>query len=52
MQELLVIGAVLMLFFGPSQLPKLGKSIGQTIKEFKSAGKELRKSIDGEDEIE
>lgn len=41
MQELLIIGVILMLLFGPSQLPKLGRSLGQTIKEFRGVGREL-----------
>ena len=41
MTEILLIGAVLLLFFGPSKLPQLGKSLGQGIQEFKKAAKEL-----------
>lgn len=32
MQEMLVIAAVALLIFGPRQLPKLGKSLGETVK--------------------
>ena len=32
--EMLLIGVVLLLFFGPSRLPELGKSIGKGIQEF------------------
>ena len=39
--EIVIIGAVLLLIVGPSQLPKLGKSLGQTIREFRQVGKEL-----------
>jgi sec-independent protein translocase protein TatA len=39
--ELLLIGAVLLLFFGPSRLPQLGRSLGQGIGEFKKAAKAL-----------
>ncbi len=45
-QELLIIGAVALLFFGPRNLPKLGRALGDSIREFKSAGKELQKSFD------
>jgi sec-independent protein translocase protein TatA len=41
--ELAIIGGVLVLIFGPSQLPRLGRSIGETIKEFRGIGKELEK---------
>lgn len=41
--EILVIGMVLALLFGPSQLPKLGRSIGETIREFRNIGKEIER---------
>ncbi|MBI3131793.1 MAG: twin-arginine translocase TatA/TatE family subunit [Acidobacteria bacterium] len=41
MTEILLIGAALLLFFGPSKLPQLGKSLGQGINEFKKAAKEI-----------
>ena len=47
--EIVVVLAVLLLLFGPSQLPKLGRSLGQTIKEFRGVGKELQKSLDNDD---
>lgn len=34
-QELLVIFAIVLVIFGPKQLPKLGKTFGKTIKSFK-----------------
>ena len=46
--ELLLIGAVLLLFFGPSRLPELGKSLGKGIQEFKKASKELTDSVKDE----
>ena len=49
MTELLIIAGVALLVFGPRQLPKLGKSLGETIREFRGVGKELR---DAQDEIE
>lgn len=41
MTEILMIAAGLLIFFGPSRLPALGKSLGQSIHEFKKAGREL-----------
>lgn len=41
-QELLVILVIVMLIFGPRQLPKMGRALGETIKEFRGVGKELR----------
>lgn len=49
MWELALIGGLAMLIFGPSQLPKLGRSIGQTLKEFRQVGKEL---AGAKDEVE
>jgi sec-independent protein translocase protein TatA len=39
--EILLIGAAVMLFFGPSKLPQLGKSLGEGIQEFKKAAKSV-----------
>ena len=33
--EILIIFAVLLIFFGPSKLPQLGASLGQAIRGFK-----------------
>lgn len=49
MTELLVIAAIAALIFGPRQLPRLGRSLGETIKEFRGVGKELQKSLDDDD---
>ena len=43
--EMLLIGVVLLLFFGPSRLPELGKSLGKGIQEFKKARKEITDSV-------
>lgn len=42
---LLVLGLIL-LFFGPSRLPKLGRSIGDTMRQFKKG------MNDGADDVE
>jgi sec-independent protein translocase protein TatA len=39
--HLLVIFGIALIVFGPRKLPELGKGIGQGIKEFKAAMKEL-----------
>lgn len=46
MPEILVIAFVLLIIFGPRQLPKLGRSMGETIREWKAAGKEIEKLHD------
>ena len=35
--ELLIIFGVALLIFGPTKLPQLGRSVGQSIQEFKKA---------------
>ncbi len=40
-QELLIVFALIMLLFGPSQLPKLAKGLGNALKEFKKATGEI-----------
>ena len=37
--ELLLILAIVLLLFGPSKLPDLGKAMGKAIKDFKDAAK-------------
>lgn len=48
MTEMLVIGGIALLIFGPKQLPKLGRSLGETIKSFRQVGKELESSVSDE----
>jgi len=46
--ELLVILGIALLIFGPTKLPKLGKSIGKTISGFKKGLKDEVDQIDTE----
>ncbi len=46
--HLLLIGIALLIFFGPSRLPELGKSLGKGIQEFKKASRELTEAASGE----
>ena len=48
MMEILLIGVALLIFFGPSRLPELGKSLGKGIQEFKKASKELTDAVKGD----
>ena len=43
--EMLLIGIALLIFFGPSKLPELGKALGKSIHEFKKASRELTDSV-------
>lgn len=44
--ELVIIFAIVLLIFGPSKLPQIGKSIGKGIREFRSATEEITKNVD------
>lgn len=46
MPELLLILALVLIVFGPSKLPELGKSIGKTIKEFRRSSNEILDDTD------
>jgi sec-independent protein translocase protein TatA len=46
--ELLLIGVLLLIFFGPQKLPELGKALGKGIQEFKKASRELTDSVKDE----
>ena len=35
--ELFIIGFLVLIIFGPRRLPELGKSIGETLKNFKAS---------------
>ena len=39
--EVVIIGVIVVLIFGPRQLPKLGRGLGETIKSFRGVAKEL-----------
>lgn len=50
--ELVLILVILLVIFGPSKLPELGRSLGRGIKEFKGATKDvtdgLKKAVEDE----
>lgn len=43
--EILLIAFVFVLLFGAKKLPEVGAAIGQAIKEFKRAGKDVESSV-------
>jgi len=49
MSELIIILVIALIIFGPRKLPELGKSLGESLSEFKRASSELRSTL--EDEI-
>jgi TatA/E family protein of Tat protein translocase len=44
--EMLLIGVVALLVFGPKRLPELARSLGKGLAEFRRASSDLRRSID------
>jgi sec-independent protein translocase protein TatA len=48
MPELVIIGIVALLIFGPKRLPQMGKALGETIKSFRDVGKEIERGHDDE----
>ncbi len=49
MWEIMLVLAVALIIFGPAKLPELGRSIGNGLKEFRKATKDLKDSISFED---
>ena len=43
--EIILIGILLLIFFGPQKLPELGKAFGKGIQEFKKASRELTDAV-------
>ncbi len=50
--EMVLILAVALIVIGPKKLPDLAKSLGRALGEFKKATRELRDSIDIDDEFQ
>lgn len=50
--ELLLIGLIALIVFGPRKLPQMAKTIGRTMSEFKRAGQEFRSTWEREAVIE
>jgi TatA/E family protein of Tat protein translocase len=46
LQEMLVIGVLALLVFGPSKLPELGRMVGRTMREFRRASDEFRSTVE------
>lgn len=51
MPEMILILAVALIVIGPNKLPDLAKSLGRALGEFKKATRELKDSINMDDEI-
>src|ERR1043166_8901474 len=46
LQEMLVIGVIALLVFGPSKLPELGRMVGRAMREFRRASDEFRSTVE------
>ena len=46
LQEMLVIGVLALLVFGPTKLPELGRMIGRAMREFRRASDEFRNTVE------
>ena len=44
--ELIVIAVVALMIFGPSQIPRLGKMLGETIRNVRGIRKDINDSLD------
>lgn len=45
-QEMLVIGVLALLVFGPSKLPELGRMVGRALRELRRASDEFRSTVE------
>ena len=50
MPEIVIIGVILLVIFGPGKLPQLGASLGGAIRNFKKAANEEPKAINPADD--
>jgi TatA/E family protein of Tat protein translocase len=46
LQEMLVVGVIALLVFGPSRLPELGRMVGRAMREFRRASDEFRSTVE------
>lgn len=51
-QEIILIGTLALIFFGPKRLPELARKVGKTIADLKKAGQEFRRAWEQEIELE
>jgi TatA/E family protein of Tat protein translocase len=46
LQEMLLIGVIALLVFGPTRLPELGRMLGRAMREFRRASDEFRSTVE------
>lgn len=47
MQEILLIGVIVLIFFGAKKIPEFMKGLGKGVKEFKDGVKDIKGDLDG-----
>jgi Tat protein translocase TatB subunit len=52
MQELMLIGAIALIVFGPKKLPQMAKTVGKAMKEFRKATDEFKETWEREANID
>lgn len=52
MQEILIIGLVILVFFGAKKIPEFMKGLGKGVREFKDGVKEINAPLDVNDQAE
>lgn len=50
MQEMLLIGLVILIFFGAKKIPEFMKGLGKGVREFKDGVKQVNASVGSEDD--
>lgn len=51
-QELIIVLVIALIIFGPRKLPEIGSALGKSLREFKKATSEVKKSINLDDDEE
>jgi sec-independent protein translocase protein TatA len=49
--EILLVFVVILLVFGPSQIPKMAKGLGQAMREFRKAQREISDELKSDDTL-
>ena len=50
--EMMILFLAILLIFGPSQIPKMARGIGQALREFRKAQREIGEEINREEPVE
>ncbi len=50
LQELILLLVIVLIIFGPKNLPKIGQALGKSIKEFRKASRDIKKEFEDEEE--